>query len=142
MGTDLSWGTVHCPEQRKNMGTFTSDTSFPRDSAIHWCGSGMCTSRILEGHKKNNSKKGGPKVKCLWITKRERWIEHLHKKKEQTRARVFDESNKRKMATVKCSQAEAKERIAATITNPNKSWSSQKKEDKCAMPQNFFGQHA
>ena len=41
----------------KTMGTFTSDTSFPRDSAIYWHGSGISTFRILEGHKKTATTK-------------------------------------------------------------------------------------
>ena len=55
---DLKWEQT-CPgalyvalSRAKTMGTFTSDTSFPRDSAIYWHGSGISTTRILEGHKK------------------------------------------------------------------------------------------
>ena len=55
---DLKWEQT-CPgalyvalSRAKTMGTFTSDTLFPRDSAIYWHGSGISTTRILEGHKK------------------------------------------------------------------------------------------
>ena len=64
---DIKWEQI-CPgalyvalSRAKTMGTFTSDTSFPHDSAIYWHGCGISTSRILEGHKKDNSIKGAPK---------------------------------------------------------------------------------
>ena len=60
---DLKWEQT-CPgalyvalSRAKTMGTFTSDTSFPRDSAIYWHGSGISTIRILEGHKKTATTK-------------------------------------------------------------------------------------
>ncbi len=74
---DLKWEKT-CPvalyvalSRTKTMGTYSTDTSFPRDSAIDWYGSGISTTRILEGHKKNTTKKGRPKMKCLLITKLE-----------------------------------------------------------------------
>ena len=83
-----------------------------------------------------------PKVKCLLITKRERWVAFLHKKMEHTSARVFSECNKRDMRQVKQTQAEVRERIAVTITTPNKSWAKRKKQEKYAIPRNYFGQYA
>ena len=51
---DINWEQT-CPgalyvalSRAKTMGTFSSDTSFPRDSAIYWYGSGISTHRILE----------------------------------------------------------------------------------------------
>ena len=87
------------------MGTFRSDTSFPRDSTINWYGSVISTTWILEGHKKNNTRKDGPKVKCLLITKQELWVVFLPQKMEHTRARVFSDSDKKKIGTVKHTQA-------------------------------------
>ena len=145
---DLKWEQT-CPGalyvaliRAKTMGTFRSDTSFPRDSAIYWYGSGISTIRILDGHKKNNAKKGGPKVKCLLITKRERWVEFLHTKMKQTGIRVFTDTDKCKIRAVKHTQADVRERIATIITTPNESWAAKKKTDKYAIPQNYFGQYA
>lgn len=145
---DLSWEQT-CPgalyvalSRAKTMGTYTTDTSFPQDSAIYWYGTGISTTRILEGHKKNNTKKGGPRVKCLLINKRERWVAFLHRKMEHTTARVFSDCDKRKLRTVKHTQAEVRERIAASITAPNKSWAQRKKQEKYAIPRNYFGQYA
>merc|ERR1712051_432319 len=92
---DLKWehtcpGSLYVALSRaKTMGTFRDDTSFPHNSAIYWYGSGISTTRILDGHLKNNTKKGGPKVKCLLIVKRDRWVVFLHQKKEHTRTKVF-----------------------------------------------------
>ena len=70
VGTDLSWSTLRSLDQDQNYGDLSvTDTSFPRESDIYWYGSGISTTRILEGHKKNNTTKGRPKVKCLLITK-------------------------------------------------------------------------
>ena len=124
------------------MGTYSTDTSFPRDSAIYWYGSGISTTRILEGHKKNNTTKGGPKVKCLLITKRDRWISFLQKEMKRTRVNVFSDYHKQKIRTTKYTQAEVTERIAAVITTPNKSWAKQKKQERYSIPRNYFGQYA
>ena len=92
---DLNWEQI-CPgalyvalSRAKTMGTFRDDTSFPRDSAIYWYGSGLSTTRILNGHLKKNTTKGGPKVKCLLITKRDRWVAFLNQQKEDTRIKVY-----------------------------------------------------
>jgi len=100
---DLKWeqtcpGTLYVALSRaKTMGTFRDDTSFPQDSAIYWYGSGLSTARILNGHLKNNTKKGGPKVKCLLITKRDCWVAFLHQKTEHTRTKVYSDSEKREL---------------------------------------------
>ena len=76
---------------------------------------------------RTTQKKGGPKVKCLLIVKRDRWVAFLHQKKEHTRTKVFDAVEKKKLRTVKHTQGEVRERIAATITAPNKYWAERKK---------------
>ena len=60
---DLNWEQM-CPgalyvalSRAKTMGTFRDDTSFPRDSAIYWYGSGLSTTRILNGHLKKNTRR-------------------------------------------------------------------------------------
>ena len=145
---DLKWEQT-CPgalyvalSRAKTMGTFTSDTSFPRDSAIYWHGSGISTTRILEGHKKNGNNKGDPKVKCLLVTKRERWVEYLHQKREQRPKRVFKGSAKQKIAKTKYTQIEVRERIANIITAPNAAWAKRKKTEPYSIPRNYFGQYA
>ena len=145
---DLKWEQT-CPgalyvalSRAKTMGTFRDDTSFPQDSAIYWYGSGISTTRILDGHLKNNTTKGGPKVKCLLINKRDRWVEFLHQRKEQTRLKVFSDVEKRKLRTVKHTQGEVRERIATTITTPNESWAKRRKHDKYTLSRSFFGQYA
>ena len=82
---DLKWEQTYprviyvSMSRTKTMGTFTLDNFFPQVSANYWYGSGILTTWILEGHKKYNTKKDRPKVKCLLITKQECWVEFLHK---------------------------------------------------------------
>ena len=130
---DIKWEQT-CPgalyvalSRAKTMGTFTSDTNHPLDSAIYWYGSGISQFRILEGHMKNSKKKGAPKEKCVLITKREKWVQYLKKKKSQTKINTYNEEDKANMASVNHSQAEVRKWIAAMITNPNQSWSKRKK---------------
>ena len=49
---------------------------------------------------------------------------------------------KRELQTVNHTQGEVRERIAATITTPNKSWAKQRKHKKYALSRSFFGQYA
>ena len=100
---DLKWEQT-CPgalyvafSRAKTMGTVNDDTSFPQDSAIYWYGTGISTTRILDGHLKNNTTKGGPKVKCLLITKRDSWVAFLHQRKEETSIKVFSDVEKREL---------------------------------------------
>ena len=145
---DIKWEQT-CPgalyvalSRAKTMGTFASDTSFPRDSAIYWHGFGISTTRILEGHKKDSSIKGAPKEKCVLVVKRDRWVNYLQKKEAATAIRVFRDSDKEKLMKTKYSQTEVKERIATIITAPNESWSRRKKHAKYSIPRNYFGQYA
>ena len=145
---DLKWEQT-CPgalyvalSRAKTMGTFRDDTSFPQDSAIYWYGSGLSTTRMLDGHLKNSTTKGGPKVKCLLITKRDRWVEFLHQKKEHTRTKLFNETEKREMRTIRHTQGQVRERIATIITTPNESWAKRRKHKKYALTKSFFGQYA
>ena len=89
---DIKWEQT-CPgalyvalSRAKSMGSFTSDTNYPLDSAIYWYGSGISEHRILEGHMKNSKKKGAPKDKCVLIAKREKWIQYLNKKNPKQRS--------------------------------------------------------
>ena len=145
---DTKWEQT-CPgalyvalSRAKHMGTFTSETDYPLDSAIYWIGSGICNFRILEGHMKNGKKKGGPKEKCVLITKQEKWIEYLHKKQSQTTTTFLNTTVKNNMVSVQHSQEEIRELIAAIITTPNKSWTKRKKQAKYSIPRNYFGQYA
>ena len=142
MGTNLSRRAIRNPQQSKHMGTFTSETDYPLDSVIYWIGSGICDFRILEGHMKNGKKKGGPKEKCVLITKRDKWVEYLHRKQSQTNTAFFNTDDKTRMTSVQHSQEEIREMIAAINTTPNKSWTKRKKQAKYSIPRNYFGQYA
>ena len=142
---DTKWEQT-CPgalyvalSRAKHMGTFTSETDYPLDSAIYWIGSGICNFRILEGHMKKSKKKGGPKEKCVLITKRDKWVEYLHRKQSQTNTTFLNTTDKPNMVSVQHSQGEIKELIATMITNPNISWPKRKKKaSKIQYPQKLL----
>ena len=124
------------------MGTFKDDTSFPQDSTIYWYGSSISTTQLLDGHLKNNTTKGGPKVKCLLIIKRDRCVTFLHQRKEETSIKVFSNVEKRELRTVTHTQSEVRERIATIITTPSVSWAERRKHKKYILAKSFFGQYA
>ena len=135
---DIKWEQT-CPgalyvalSRAKTMGTFTSDTSFSLDSAIYGHGCGISTTRILEGHKKDNSIKGAPKVKYVLVAKRDHWVHYLGKRAKATVINVLTDSDKEGLMTIKLSQADVKEHIATIITAPNDSWAQRKKT--CKIP--------
>ena len=91
---------------------------------------------------KKGNNKGDPKIKCLLVTKRERWVEYLQQKREQRPKRVFKTSAKQKIAKTKYTQIEVRERIANIITTPNAAWAKRIKTETYSIPRNYFGQYA
>ena len=91
---------------------------------------------------KKSKKKGGSKEKCVLITKRDKWVEYLHKKQSQTTTTFLNTTVKNNMVSVQHSQEEIKELIATMITNPNISWAKRKKHPRYSIPRNYFGQYA
>jgi hypothetical protein len=87
-------------------------------------------------------RKGDPKVKCLLVTKRERWVGFLDSKKAETQTRLFIKSDKEAMKMVRHSQSNVREFITNIITKPNRSWATLKKTTRYAIPRNCFGQYA
>ena len=89
-------------------------------------------------------RKGDPKakVKCLLITKRERWVDFLDSKKEETQTRIFTKLDKEAMIMARHSQSDVRECIANIITEPNISWANLKKTTRYAIPRNYFSQYA
>ena len=81
-------------------------------------------------------------MKYLLINKRYRWVAFLNQKKEHRKIKVFSDVEKRKLRTVKHTQDEVREQIAATINTPNKSWAKRRKHKKYALSRSFFGQYA
>ena len=128
------------PRSGKTMGRFALDTSFPHDSVIYWHGQRICTTRILEQHKKGNSIKDAPKVKCFLVAKLDHWVHYLGKRANATVINVLTRFDKERLVTVKLSQTNTKERIATRITTLRDSWAQRKKYAKYSIQQNYFGQ--
>ena len=91
---------------------------------------------------KHAKRKGDPKVKCLLVTKRERWVGFLDSKKAETQTRLFTKSDKEAMMIARHSQSDVREFIANIITKPSRSWATRKKTTRYAIPRNYFGQYA
>ena len=144
---DIKW-EQSCPgalyvslSRAKTMGTFASDTSFPRDSAIYWNGSGISTVRIREGHLRKGDRSGDPKQDCKRIFKRRKWVAYLEQMGKNTPVQAYTKSQRKRMKSV-LTQVEVKKRITGIITKPNKTWAGRKKEEKYGMPRNYFGNYA
>ena len=87
-------------------------------------------------------RKGDPKVKCLLVTKRERWVGFLDSKKAETQTIIFTKSDKETMMMARHSQSDVRDFIANIITKLNRSWATLKKTTRYAIPRNYFVQYA
>ena len=96
----------------------------------------------LERTYEEQSEKGAPREKCLLITKQEKWVEYLEKRRAETNMKTYDQHDKTNMTSTNHSQAQVKKRIASIITNPNESWSERKKVSMYGIPSNYFGHYA
>jgi len=79
----------------KTMGSRTSDTDFPKDSAIYWIGEGVNTNRIRQGAYKKRKKRSDPIRHCDAVIKRERWVQYLQHRKDLTTKRIYSKSELR-----------------------------------------------
>ena len=98
----------------------------------------MTEDRILEGSKKNNPTKGGPKLKCELIIKRDRWVKHLREQHDSRIPKTFSETEIEQFNKRKFTQAAVQHRIANMITDPNETWLSLK-TNEYLTPQTYFG---
>ena len=144
---DLTWEQL-CPgafyvalSRAKTIGTLSSETAFPRDSAIYWIGSGVSSSRIVEGSLKMG-KKGQPKTKCVWVSRRDQWVQYLTNRKENTTTPEYTSTYITHMTTVNYTQGEVRDSIVEIITNPNENWANEKRSTLYRVPPNFFGQRS
>ena len=122
----------------KTMGSRTSDTDFPKDSAIYWIGEGVNTNRIRQGAYKKRKKRSDPIRHCDAVIKRERWVQYLQRRKDLTTKRIYSKSELRDIKKKRFPQLELDERISNTATKPNETWKALKIE-KYSMPKTYFG---
>ena len=79
----------------KTMGSRTSDTDFPKDSAIYWIGEGVNINRIRQGAYIKRKKRSDPIRQCDAVIKRERWVQYLQRRKDLTTKRIYSKSELR-----------------------------------------------
>ena len=122
----------------KTIGDMTSDTKFPKNSAIYWINEGICSTRIREGGLKKGATRGDPKVKCELLVKRDQWIKYLEKCKDKTQKREFTSKDITTMLNTRYKPSEVKDKIADMVTNPNQTWRASKKKD-FLINKTYFG---
>ena len=77
----------------------TNDIPNPRNSAVHWTGSGMSKNRVLHGStKKHIHTQGQERVNCHKIKKRDNWVNYLTQQCRNTSSEQF---NKKKLKKIK-----------------------------------------
>ena len=141
---DLKW-EQDCPgalyvalSRARSMGGFRSGNKYTKKSVIYWTGGGMTTNRILEGSKRKNPTKGGPKLKCELIIKRDRWVKYLQEQYNSRTQKTFLDIDIESFNKTRFAQAEVQERIAHMITDPNETW-LHLKTNEYGTPANYFG---
>ena len=97
------------------------NTVHPKDSAIYWTGSGICTTRVL-----NITQKGTPG---------QEWVNYLFEKhrntlKNQYKEKKLNKIEKKLPKNIKqMKRADLQTAIATIITNPNKTWKNSNKKN-------------
>jgi len=125
----------------KTIGTVSSNTLHPKDSAIYWTGSGICTTRVLNITQKR--KPDGTMTNCLKVNKRQEWVDYLIERhritsKNQYNEKKLDKIEKKLPKNIKrMKRVNLQTAIATIITNPNETWKNLKRE-KYMVPRSYF----
>ena len=125
----------------RTIGDMSTANPHPKNSAIFWTGSGICTKRVLNITKKRGL--DGGITDCLKIKKRQKWIEHLQKQKKITsteryskkRLKQIEKKIHKKIRQIE--QSDLNTSIVDIITNPNKNW-RKLKQQKYTTEKSFF----
>jgi hypothetical protein len=78
----------------KTIGTVSPNELHPKDSAIFWTDSGICSTRVL-----NITQKGGldgNMTNCLKFDKRQKWVDHLFEQNCITLLKQYNEKRMKK----------------------------------------------
>ena len=95
----------------------------------------------MDGSLKNGPRKGGPKVKCENIIKRNAWVNFLKGRSAMTPNRLYADEEVSNIMNIKYSQSELRDRIVQMITEPNSTWLTLKRA-KYLTPKTYFGSYA
>ncbi len=71
----------------KTIGTVSPNELHPKDSAIFWTGSGICTTRVLNITQKRGLNSN--MTNCLKIDKRQKWVDHLFEQNSITYTKQY-----------------------------------------------------
>jgi len=146
--SDISWeiqnccGTLYVATSRgKTLGSKENIEwgDHPQNSAIHWTGPNISTSRILDCAKKRNGQL------CEAVIKRERWVDYLKKRAAETKETYNEEMVTKILTTTYKTATEGNlvpdretlmTRISNIIKSPNDNWSAKKQEWE--LPRTYF----
>ena len=125
----------------KTIGTVSPNELHPKDSAIFWTGSGICTTRVLNITQKRGL--DGNMTNCLKIDKRQKWVDHLFEQNSITSTKQYNEKWLKKIERKlhknikRMKKVDLQTAIATIITNPNEKWKKLKSE-KYRVPKSYF----
>jgi hypothetical protein len=70
----------------------------PKDSAIFWTGSGICSTRVLNITQKRGL--DGNMTNCLKFDKRQKWVNHLFEQNRITSLKQYNEKRMKKLKEI------------------------------------------
>jgi len=124
----------------KTIGTVSPNTLHPKNSAIYWTGSGICTTRVLNITQKR--KPDGTMTNCLKFNKRQEWVDYLFEKhritlKNHTKKKLNKIEKKLPKNIKRMKRVDLQTATATIITNPNETLRNLK-QDKYMVPKSYF----
>jgi hypothetical protein len=125
----------------KTIGTVSPNKLHPKDSAIFWTDSGICTTRVLNITQKRGL--DGNMTNCLKIDKRQKGADHLFEQNSITSTKQYNEKRMKKIERKlhknikRMKKVDLQTLIATIITNPNKKWKKLKSE-KYRVTKSYF----
>ncbi len=125
----------------KTIRTVSPNELHPKDCAIFWTGSGICTTWVLNITQKRGL--DGNMSNCLKIDKRQKWVDYLFEQNSITSTKQYNENRLKKIERKlhknikRMKKVDLQTAIATIITNPNKKWKKLKSE-KNRVPKSYF----
>ncbi len=125
----------------KTIGTVSPNELHPKDSAIFWTGSGICTTRVLNITQKRGL--NGNMTNCLKIDEKQKWVNHLFEQNCITSTKQYNEKRLKKIERKlqknikRMKKVDLQTSIATIINNPNEKWKELKSE-KYWVPKSYF----
>ncbi len=112
----------------KTIGTVSPNELHPKDSAIFWTGSGICTTRVLNVTQKRGL--DGNMTNCLKNDKRQKWVDHLFEQNCITSTKQYNEKRLKKNRNKTSQKYKMNEEGGLTNSNCNYHHQSKQKMEE------------